>query len=142
MAMRSTPCREWPGPKDKFGHGRRVRRRSALSSNIVSRQVIEMAGEDQHGTPWNASLVVMHECDNPPCFNYWHLRLGTQADNLADMRAKGRQAPPPMKGKHKTHCPLGHELTPENVYMNGQYPTCRRCKLERQRKANARKRGQ
>ena len=37
--------------------------------------------------------VVMHTCDNPPCGNPAHLRVGSQADNLADMRAKGRARP-------------------------------------------------
>lgn len=37
-------------------------------------------------------LVVCHRCDNPPCFRPDHLFIGTQAQNLADMRAKGRQA--------------------------------------------------
>ena len=36
-------------------------------------------------------MIVMHACDNPPCFLYGHLRLGTQADNMADMAAKGRR---------------------------------------------------
>ncbi len=34
-------------------------------------------------------VIVMHDCDNPECVR--HLSAGTQADNLADMRAKGRQ---------------------------------------------------
>lgn len=34
--------------------------------------------------------VVMHTCDNPGCCNPMHLVGGTQAENLADMWAKGR----------------------------------------------------
>lgn len=35
--------------------------------------------------------VVMHTCDNPPCCNPAHLKLGTQAENIADQVAKQRQ---------------------------------------------------
>lgn len=33
----------------------------------------------------------MHSCDTPNCINPEHLRHGTQADNIADMVAKGRR---------------------------------------------------
>lgn len=46
-------------------------------------------GEIPHGK------LVLHRCDNPPCVNPTHLVVGTNADNMADRQAKGRQAQGP-----------------------------------------------
>jgi hypothetical protein len=39
-------------------------------------------------------MWVLHRCDNASCINPSHLFLGTAQDNVDDMIAKGRNAPP------------------------------------------------
>lgn len=42
-------------------------------------------------------LWVLHRCDNRGCVRPDHLFLGTRADNIADMVAKGRAVKPPRR---------------------------------------------
>ena len=43
---------------------------------------------------------VRHACDNPPCCNPSHLFDGTNIENMADMREKGRSAVGARNGAH------------------------------------------
>ena len=44
-----------------------------------------------HKGPIPKDMVILHSCDNRKCVNPDHLSVGTPADNLQDMRNKGRQ---------------------------------------------------
>lgn len=80
--------------------------------------------------PVPAGLVVMHKCDNPPCCNPDHLKVGTRVENNQDMHRKGRSN---YSKARKTHCKHGHEFTPENTKVYGGFRQCKECNRLRQR---------
>lgn len=78
-------CIEWTAAKNSSGYGQ-IKYNGKMS--LAHRVAYEVA----HGEI-DASLCVMHSCDNPACINIAHLSLGTHQDNIADRTRKGRENP-------------------------------------------------
>lgn len=79
-------CWPWTGEVNGMGYGRLdVWSGGKRQRYLAHRLMLRFAGQ-----PPAVGEVVMHACDNPICVNPGHLSVGTQADNLEDMRAKGR----------------------------------------------------
>lgn len=74
-------------------------------------------------------LVIDHLCRNRACFNPDHLRVCTPLENTF---APGSQSFAAVNAA-KTHCPSGHEYTPENVRLYEERRYCRACKARRDR---------
>jgi hypothetical protein len=87
MTTRKADCWETTSGLDKKGYGRvwdRTLRKMVFAHREAYRRFVG---------PIPDGLFVLHKCDNPPCCNPDHLFLGTNADNQADMTAKGRRSP-------------------------------------------------
>lgn len=99
-------CWIWKMYTDKLGYGRIGS--SATKQVKTHRASYELAfGQIPDG------IVVMHSCDVRNCINPYHLSVGSQADNVADMVAKGRLVPcPPKFGSEN---PIS-KLDEENVW--------------------------
>lgn len=100
----------------------------------------------EHG-PIPDGMLVLHSCDNPPCFNPEHLRVGTQAENVQDSILRGRHGL--TNGKPYSTvgsavpwvCVNDHDMRdPKNVYVSpkGQRQ-CRRCRTEAVARSHARR---
>lgn len=77
--------------------------------------------------PIRKGLNVLHKCDVPACVNPDHLFIGTQKANIRDMIRKGRDNSQATRNRQKTHCNAGHELSGDNLRIEGKVKA-RRCK--------------
>jgi len=87
--------------------------------------------------PIPEGMFLCHHCDNPKCVRPDHIFVGTDADNKADMYAKGRHSHGERHWLSKvTHCPQGHPYSGYNLYIRkcGRR-MCRACNNARRNRA-------
>lgn len=82
MPVPESGCWLWIGGTGRRGYGRLCHENRQLSAHRFSYEL--------HYGKAPGDLCVLHKCDTPACVNPLHLRLGTNADNMADRNAKGR----------------------------------------------------
>jgi len=121
-------CLEWTGST--------VRDYGRIGVNGRLMLTHRLAWELANG-PIPDGLFVCHHCDNPPCaqtdptegYPEGHLFLGTEADNAADMVAKGRHD---NGFSARTHCPQGHLYDEANTYVaSSGWRQCKTCRATR-----------
>lgn len=108
------PCHVFRGRKDGRGYGRIVTNGTSL--------VHKYKWEQANG-PVPPGFELDHQCMNKGCCNEKHLRVVTHKVNaMENVVGAGWQI-----NRAKTHCPQGHEYTPENtwVYKSGRH--CKAC---------------
>lgn len=114
-------CWPWLGAPNTKGYGV-VRRKGRLL--LAHRYAFELAIG-----PIPERLLVLHECDNPPCCNPFDLFAGTAQQNSDDMKAKGRSA-----RRDRPWC--GHIYDMVDTAGNRRCRSCYLDRLRRWREAN------
>ena len=102
----ATECWLWEGYIDKLGYG--------IYQTDWAKEITTKAYRLSYILFTDPMLrdpkqVVRHDCDNPTCVNPAHLRLGSHADNVADMDERGRRVV--LRG----HAHGSSKLSPEQV---------------------------
>ena len=124
----ATGCRLWAGALTNAGYGRltwKVNGRLERGAHRVAYVA--------HVGPIPEGKVIDHLCRVRHCVNPDHLEVVTQRENI--MRSPIAIG---AANAAKTHCPQGHEYTPENTYVQvGRGYTgrlCRTCQLSRNKR--------
>lgn len=116
-------CWLWTAATDSVGYGlfwNPTRRTMDLAHRYAFARCVRPLRPKPPGTLGAAGETICHSCDNPPCVNPRHLFAATQKENMADMRAKGRQ--PDNRGVRNPRARLTREQAQEaRKLYTGQY---------------------
>jgi hypothetical protein len=118
-------CWEWTASTKGNGYGqvKHKDRKSPLFAHRASYEMLVGAIPD--------GLTLDHLCKNTLCVNPDHLEVVEMRVNVL------RSTAPTAINARKTHCPQGHEYTPDNLVKDRgrRCKVCHREKVRRQREA-------
>lgn len=116
----SGDCWTWSGHRNRagYGSGHKGTGRKGSRTVLAHRRAYEL-----RIGPIVGGSELDHLCRVRPCVNPDHLEPVSPEEN------KRRQDNSRNGNEHraKTHCPKGHEYTPENTRRSKRYPTHRDC---------------
>lgn len=113
--MLTGDCVLWDGRVGDHGYGMQSRR-------LAHR----MAWEETHG-PIPPGMQVHHRCEIKLCINPQHLELMSVADHARHHGPTAAFLALVEERRSRTHCPKGHEYTPENTILKQGKRHCREC---------------
>jgi hypothetical protein len=113
-------CWEWQGAPNRNGYGRyrEHARRQGMAHKVAYEAMVGPVPGDRN---------LDHICRNRACVRLSHLQIVTGRMNT--LRGIG----PTAVNARKTHCPQGHEYSPENTYRYRSWRRCRACHLAKKR---------
>ena len=108
-------CWLWTGAKISTGYG-------LIRIDGSGRLVHRVAWELHTGEPVPLKLCVLHRCDTPLCVNPDHLFVGSRADNVHDMDAKGRRVNNQPRGEWAANSKLTESevIRIRQMFSNGE----------------------